>query len=252
MKYIKFTVIALCLIVLILPTLSAKQLYKWVDKNGVVHVTDNPDSIPSEYRSSAVKSKPKSRSGATIEKIENGFKNVFDEVSGLVKENIKKVVAGALVIVGLIALVYLFRGYLKFKEQKERERGLRALEILNIDGISRTEFENYVIRLLTHRGFKVETTGEKIALGVTLIAKKDDHKYAVQIERQTGAVSRLAVSDIDREKHRYGCDKVMLITNGYFSEDAIELAKSTGCELVDRDTLAKWVLDFQRSNVESS
>ncbi len=252
MKYIKFTVIALCLIVLIPPAVSAKQLYKWVDKNGVVHVTDNPDSIPSEYRSSAVKSKPKSRSGATIEKIEKGFKNVFDEASRLIKENIKKVVAGALVIIGLIALVYLLRSYLKFKEQKERERGLRALEILNIDGMSRTEFENYVIRLLTHRGFKVETTGEKIALGVTLIAKKDEHKYAVQIERQTGSVSRLAVSDIDREKHRYGCDKVMLITNSHFSEDAIELAKSTGCELVDRDALAKWVLDFQRSNVESS
>src|SRR3972149_4414501 len=252
MKYIKFTVIALCLIVLISPTVSAKQLYKWVDKDGVVHVTDNPESIPSEYRSSAVESKPKSRSGETIEKIESGFKNAFEEISRLVKENIKKVVAGTLVILGLIALVYLLRSYLKFKEQKERERGLRALEILNIDGISRTEFENYVIRLLTHRGFKVETTGEKIALGVTLIAKKDEHKYAVQIERQTGAVSRLAVSDVDREKHRYGCDKVMIITNSHFSEDAIELAKSTGCELVDRVTLSKWVPDFQRSNVESS
>ena len=252
MKYIKFTVIALCLIVLMPPTVSAKQLYKWVDKDGVVHVTDNPESIPSEHRSSAVKPKPKSGSGATIEKIEKGFKNVVDEVSRLVKENVKKVVAGALVIIGLIALVYLFRSYLKFKEQKERETGLRALEILNIDGINRTEFENYIIRLLTHRGFKVETTGEKIALGVTLIAKKDEHKYAVQIERQTGSVSRLAVSDVDREKHRYGCDKVILITNSHFSEDAIELARTKGCELVDRDTLAKWILDFQRSNVESS
>lgn len=245
MKYIKFTVIALCLIVLMPPTVSAKQLYKWVDKDGVVHVTDNPESIPSEYRSSAVKSKPKSGSGATIEKIEKGFKNVFDEVSRLVKENIKKVVAGTLVIIGLIALVYLFRSYLKFKEQKERERGLRALESSNIVNINRIEFEHYISRLLTHRGFKVETPGEKIALGVTLIAKKDEHKYAVQIERQTGLVSRLAVSNIDREKHRYGCDKVMLITNSYFSDDAIELAKSTGCELVDRDALAKWVLDFQ-------
>ncbi|MGH7802483.1 MAG: restriction endonuclease [Thermodesulfobacteriota bacterium] len=245
MKYIKFTVIAVCLIVLMPPTVSAKQLYKWVDKDGVVHVTDNPESIPSEYRSSAVKSKPKSRSGATIERIESGFKNAFEEISRHAKENIKKVIAGTLVIIGLIALVYLLRSYLKFKEQKERERGLRALEILNIDGISRTEFENYVIRLLTHRGFKVETTGEKIALGVTLIAKKDEHQYAVQIERQTGAVSRLTVSDVDREKHRYGCDKVILITNSHFSEDAIELARLKGFELVDRDTLAMWILNFQ-------
>ena len=245
MKYIKFTVIALCLIVLMPPTVSAKQLYKWVDKNGVVHVTDNPESIPSEYRSSAVKSKPKSGSGATIEKIEKGFKNAFEGVSRQAKEHIRKIITGALVIIGLIALAFILRGYLKLKEQKERERGLRALEILNIDSISRTEFENYVIRLLTHRGFKVETTDATLDLGINMIAKKNDHKYAVQIERQTGSVSRLAVSDVDREKHRYGCDKVILITNSYFSEDAIELAKSTGCELVNRDILAEWILDFQ-------
>lgn len=252
MKYIKFTVIALCLIVLMPPTVSAKQLYKWVDKNGVVHVTDNPESIPSEYRSSAVKSKPKSGSGATIEKIEKGFKNVFDEVLRLVKENIKKVVAGTLVIIGLIVLVYLLRSYLKFKEQKERERGLRALEILNIDSISRTEFENFVIRLLTHRGFKVETTDATLDLGINMIAKKNDHKYAVQINRQTDSVSRLLVSDIDREKHRYSCDKAMLISNSYFSQDAIDLASSKECELVHRDILAVWILDFQRSNVISN
>ncbi|MGH7909204.1 MAG: hypothetical protein ACRENW_05065 [Thermodesulfobacteriota bacterium] len=44
----------------------------------------------------------------------------------------------------------------------------------------------------------------------------------------------------------------MLISNSCFSQDAIELAKSTGCELIDRDALAKWSLDFQKSNVESS
>ncbi|HZX12818.1 MAG TPA: restriction endonuclease, partial [Thermodesulfobacteriota bacterium] len=96
------------------------------------------------------------------------------------------------------------------------------------------------------------TTDATLDLGINMIAKKNDHKYAVQINRQTDSVSRLLVSDIDREKHRYGCDKAMLITNSYFSDDAIELAKSTGCELVDRDALAKWVLDFQRSNEKSS
>jgi restriction system protein len=252
MKYVKFTVVALCLIVLIPPTLLAKQLYKWVDKDGVVHVTDNPEVIPEGYRSSAVKFKPKSRSGETIENIKVSFENTFEGISIYTKENIKKIVAGTLAIIGIIALVYTLRGYLKFKKRREKEKQLKALELSNIDNFNRTEFEDYIIRLLTHRGFKVETTGNSVYLGVDFIAQKNDLKYAVQIKQQTSPVPRLLVSDIDREKHRYDCNRVMLVTNSYFSEDAIELAKSTGCELVDRDALAKWVLDFQNSKARSN
>lgn len=42
----------------------------------------------------------------------------------------------------------------------------------------------------------------------------------------------------------------MVITNNYFSPGAVELAKSTGCILIDRDMLANWVNEYQGLNAQ--
>jgi hypothetical protein len=33
-----------------LPPRTSNRFYRWLDENGVIHVTNDPDSIPSEYR----------------------------------------------------------------------------------------------------------------------------------------------------------------------------------------------------------
>jgi HJR/Mrr/RecB family endonuclease len=248
MHTVKFFVVPVCLILLAAPVSFAGKIYKWVDKNGVNHFTNNPTTIPHEYRSFVEESKSKSQSGAIIEKIEKGSKNAFDEVVKLLSENREKVQVAVPLIAVLIALVYLLRGYLRLKRQREGKRRFWALELANIDNINNTEFEDYVGRILTYRGFKVEKTGDSLNFGVNFIAQKNNLRYAVQIVQKTGLISRVAVSDADREKHRYGCHRAMLITNGYFAPDAIELSVSKGCDLVDRDALANWIADFQKSN----
>jgi restriction system protein len=248
MQTIKFIAFGICLIFLTSSHSYADEIYKWVDKNGVVHLTNHPGVIPKEYKSSVKKSVSKDESRASIEKIKGGSKNAFDEALKFLEENREKIQIGIPLIVGLIALIYPLRRYLKIKGQRERQKRLRALELLNVDDMDGTEFERYIIGLLANGGFKIEKTGDSINLGVDFIARKNNLKYAVQIRRQTGPVSRIAISDIERERHRYDCDRGMLITNGYFTKDAIELAESKGCELIDRDTLARWILDFQKSN----
>ena len=248
MHTLKFFVVPVCLILLAVPVSFAGKIYKWVDKNGVNHFTNNPTTIPHEYRSLAEESDSKGKSGAIIKRIEKGSKNAFDEVVKLLKENRENVRVVVPLIAVLVTLVYLLRGYLRLKRQREGKRRLRALELANIDNINKTEFEDYVGSILTYRGFKVEKTGDPVNLGVNFISQKNNLKYAVQILQRTGSVSRVAVSDADREKHRYGCNRAMLITNDYFAQDAIELSVSKGCDLVDRDALANWIADFQKSN----
>ncbi|MBI2487382.1 MAG: DUF4124 domain-containing protein [Deltaproteobacteria bacterium] len=50
MQGIKFILVAICLVVLMSPIAFASELYKWVDKNHVVHVIDDPAAIPPEYQ----------------------------------------------------------------------------------------------------------------------------------------------------------------------------------------------------------
>jgi len=66
--------------------------------------------------------------------------------------------------------------------------------------------------------------------------------------KSKGKVSRRAVSDAVAGQHYYNCDLAMVITNNYFQEGAIQLAKSTNCTLVDRDTLSEWIQQAQTGN----
>lgn len=101
------------------------------------------------------------------------------------------------------------------------------------------EFEVYIARLLRHMGYKVENIKASVDFGVDIIAKKQDETYAIQVKRHSYPVSRRAVSDAVAGKQHYNCDKAMVITNNYFTKDAIALANSCDCILIDRKTLAK-------------
>lgn len=158
----------------------------------------------------------------------------------------KNVVSFGVVIIVLIILA--LHGYFKFNQENEKERRLRALKLSDIDNMDGHEFEHYVGKLLEHQGFKAEVTKGSGDLGVDVIAQKNELKYAVQVKRYNEPVSRRAVSDAVAGKYHYGCNKAMVVTTSHFTEGAKELAQSTECKLVDRDTLAEWILDFQNSN----
>jgi restriction system protein len=151
------------------------------------------------------------------------------------------------VIIGIFALfIYKYGKYKKSLEQK-----YRAMQIANIDGMSGIEFEQYLQRLLTYRGFSVNLTRATGDLGIDLIASGNGIKIAIQAKRYHSKVSRRAISDAVAGMSYYGCNKSMVITNNYFSSGAITLAKSTGCILINRDTLATWINEYQGSTVQS-
>jgi restriction system protein len=134
----------------------------------------------------------------------------------------------------------------KLIEFVARNRRLRALEILDIDFMSGVEFEQYLQKLLTFRGYRVRMTPSSGDLGVDLVASSSGEKIAIQVKRYSNKVDRTAISDAVAGKYNYNCDTAMVITNNYFRRGAIDLARSTGCILVDRDTLAEWIVEYQK------
>jgi hypothetical protein len=132
----------------------------------------------------------------------------------------------------------------------EVQKKLKGIQIANIDSMNGIEFEHYLQQLLTHQGFSVHITQASGDLGVDLIASRNGEKIAIQAKRYNTKVSRRAISDAVAGMHHYGCNKAMVITNNYFSPGAVMLAGSTRCILVDRDTLAKWVNEFQNTNYQ--
>lgn len=124
-----------------------------------------------------------------------------------------------------------------------------ALEISAIDAMSGQAFEAVVQRLLQFRGFQVGNLRGSNDYGVDLIATKGAERFAVQVKRSKSRVSRTAVSDAvaGRDYREYGCNAAMVVTNNEFTDDAREVARGTGCVLVGRPELLRWIAEFNRA-----
>jgi restriction system protein len=120
----------------------------------------------------------------------------------------------------------------------------------NIDSMSGVEFEDYLEGMLTTQGYSVKLTPGSSDFGVDLVATCSSEKIAIQVKRHRTRISRRAVSDAVAGMHHYRCDSAMVITNSYFTEGAVKLAKSTGCTLIDRDALARWIVQIEGSHPE--
>jgi restriction system protein len=143
------------------------------------------------------------------------------------------------IVIGAFCLV----AWLKWKAW----RRWKAIKVSQIDGMTGTEFEQFLGKIMTHRGYRVTLNGASGDLGVDLIARKDKETLAIQAKRQAGKVSRRAVSDAVAGMQHYKCTSSMVISNAYYSPGAKALAQSTGCILIDRSALTRWIQDFQQA-----
>jgi HJR/Mrr/RecB family endonuclease len=152
------------------------------------------------------------------------------------------------VLIVVLIIVAIVRNNAQRRERAVYEGRLRALKLSDVDNMGGLSFEHYVARLLKHQGFtKVEVTKASGDFGVDIVAEKARRRYAIQVKRESNNVSRRAVSDAVAGKQHYSCDAAMVVTNNYLSVKAREFAVSIGCEVVDRNTLADWILAFQSS-----
>lgn len=147
---------------------------------------------------------------------------------------------------GMVVVVSLLLG-MTVLWLRTRYRRLRAIKLSDVDYMDGLDFEHYVARLMERQGYRdvrnIRGSGD---FGVDVIAEKDGMRYAVQVKRYRGKVSRRAVSDAVAGKYQFNCEAAMVVTNNYYTAGAKELAAAASCVLVDRDTLADWILDFQR------
>jgi HJR/Mrr/RecB family endonuclease len=141
-------------------------------------------------------------------------------------------------------VVFVIGLWFYFADQK---RKFRAIQIANIDAMSGIEFERYLQKLLVCQGYNVTMTAASGDLGVDLVATRGNERIAIQAKRYNSKISRRAISDAVAGMQHYRCNHAMVITNNFFTPGAITLARSTRCTLIDRNTLAKWIINLQVS-----
>lgn len=165
--------------------------------------------------------------------------STYYKLTGTQKEDLN------LGIVFLATVCIVLAVFFKIMQHEIVRKKVRALELADIDNLSGLEFEKYVAKILKSRGCANVKLTEYYDWGVDIIAEKDGVRWGVQVKRYSGAVKAAAVRQAVTALNKYDCSRAMVVTNSYYSRQARELARSNNCILIDRNTLADWIIAFQ-------
>src|SRR3990172_5344303 len=81
--------------------------------------------------------------------------------------------------------------------------------------------------------------------GADLVTQKNGQKTVIQAKRHKNNVGIKAIQEAVAAKGYYNCDKAMVVTNSYFTNQAKELAVKNGVELWDRKDLIRNLLNIK-------
>lgn len=121
---------------------------------------------------------------------------------------------------------------------KINENNLKvSISINDIDMMNGDEFEHFVGELFSKLGYNTEVTKHSGDQGIDVIAEKNGTRIGIQAKCYAGSVGNSAVQEAVAGKNFYKLDKVIVITNNFFTPSAIELASANNVILWDRNIL---------------
>jgi HJR/Mrr/RecB family endonuclease len=126
---------------------------------------------------------------------------------------------------------------LKSFEKRLNNDCMRRYSIWHIDIMNGFEFEDFLAKLYQNMGYSIERTPYSKDQGADLIVSKYGEKSVIQAKNYSDKVSNKAVQEVVAAKGFYKCERATVVTNNYFTNSAVDLAKANDVELIDRNKL---------------
>lgn len=140
------------------------------------------------------------------------------------------------VILAFALCVGIYRVY-----KKRRENRLKNSTLKDIDNMSGEEFEEFLEIVFRDMGYKTMLTPLTGDYGADLLVKKNGVKTVIQAKRWKSIVGVEAVQQVVASMRYYKATDAMVITNNYYSQNAINLAKVNNVRLWDRGDVIKLI-----------
>lgn len=129
------------------------------------------------------------------------------------------------------------------RRRKIRDRYLKS-GIKNVDHMTGIEFEQFLEAHYIKQGYRVELTDYN-DYGADLILMKDGNKIVVQAKRyklNSSKVGIKAIQEVISAKVHNKADEAWVVTNNYFTKQAVVLSISGSVTLIDRDQLMELMI----------
>lgn len=163
----------------------------------------------------------------------------------------KNIIQGLLVAWPLYALIIVVVIGKFIYRQYELNRLSRS-GIDQIDTMDGKTFEKYLEALFIKLGYRVERTRYVGDYGADLVTAKNGVKTIIQAKRYQKNVGVKAIQEAVAAKGYYDCEQAMVVTNSFYTKQAIELAQANKVQLWDRNDLVKALLSIKKPVTEPS
>ncbi|MCK9330105.1 MAG: restriction endonuclease [Candidatus Cloacimonetes bacterium] len=121
----------------------------------------------------------------------------------------------------------------------------KIVSIDDIDVMNGTEFELFISLLFSKMQYSTLVTKHSGDQGIDVIAEKNGTRMGIQAKCYSCSVGNSAIQEAVAGKNYYKLDKVLVVTNNYFTNSAKELAYSNDVILWNRDKLKEKILIIQ-------
>lgn len=147
----------------------------------------------------------------------------------------------------LILGVLFFAAFIYYLDEKgfKRRAYLKAVSksgINDIDEMKGYQFEDFLLTLFKKKGFTVIQTKASGDFGADLILQRNEKRVVVQAKRYTKKVGIRAVQEAVSALAIYGAKEAWVVTNNYFTDAAVQLAKANSVKLINRDDLMNLII----------
>ena len=137
----------------------------------------------------------------------------------------------------------------KICEYIENNFGLKPTDVemsankqINYDNMDGHDFEYYCADILRKNGFcNVEVTQGSGDHGIDVLAEKDGISYAIQCKCYSSNIGNAAIQQAHTGKSLYRKDIAVVMTNRFFTQQAINEANELGVKLWDRTKLNEMI-----------
>lgn len=130
-------------------------------------------------------------------------------------------------------------------EHRDNDESSFSFVDIKYDYLTGEQFEGFCMLVLKRNNYiNVKSTKATGDQGVDILAEKDGIKFAIQCKCYSKPIGNNAVQQVLAGKDFYNCHIGVVMTNQFFTNAAIELAKKTNILLWDRNKLNSLIKNF--------
>jgi HJR/Mrr/RecB family endonuclease len=142
----------------------------------------------------------------------------------------------------------ILRFYIQEKEEAVTRESI-SKEPQKLANLSGSDFEKLLYRLFEAMGYKVEWIGKSGDQGGDLIANGSGERILIQAKcYRDWSTGNAAVQQVIGAMKYYDCNRSMVVTTSYFTNEAISLAKANKTELISKEQLQELLLKYLRES----